>query len=271
MALPDLSVQEANNPYNYSVLRLSQKTEQTQTITLKNSDGVPYSLSNASHVITLVLKECATSSVSLLEKVCLLDTDGAVVINILTDDLGIPGIFHGEFIVTDKLTPTRVLYRVRCFADIEAALSETQTVNPLTISIVRGKLRDRGGDENELLMVEEWSDSEICMAVMSVVGVWNECLPLSTMLSYTQITFPFRENLIPGVLGELLYTAALNLTRNSLQYTAGGTVTDDKARGRVYLQLADTFRKEFRQWATAQKTALDRARCFGGSYNESFQ
>lgn len=269
MALPDLSVQESTVPYNYSVLMLSQNTAETVTLELKNRSGVTYNFTDGD-TITLYVKEFPKAGVLALTKTCTVDDDGNVVVTFTASDLDTPGVYWGEFAVIED-GGTAVSHRIRCYLNIDASIAETnQSYDPLTIDHLRVCLRDRGAEDNFLLDDVEWSDGEIASAIIRSVGIWNECRPINSNLTYTQITFPYKEHAAEGAIGELLHSAALNLTRNRMPVQTGGVTTDDKARSAIYLELANKYKEQYKIWVISTKASLNAQKAFGTSFNESF-
>jgi hypothetical protein len=271
MALPDLSVQEAAVPYNYSVLDLTQNTEESVTVTLVNRQGVDYNFDNTVYEATFYSKEFPLDSSYYLEIDCTINADGTITVPFADSDLTIPGVWHGEFAIATIADPDTVTTRVKCYVNIEPTITaSSQDYDPLVLSDVRIAVRDRGADDNVLLDAEEWSDAEIVYSIVRAVGMWNESDPINSTFTYTQITFPYKENLIDGVLGELLHMAALNLSRNRMPSVAGGITVDDKQRAELYLQLSNQYRNKYKDWMVGKKGALNIDSMYGATYNPYF-
>jgi len=270
MALPDLSVQAATIPYNYSVLWTTQSTVETVTVELKDRTGVTINLEEGVDYVVLNAKEFPKDTTLAFTKVGSINVDGNVEFSFAADDIEFPGVWHGEITLSTVAAPTVITQRIKCFVNTETAISVTsQTHDPVTVSEVRMSAMDRGDEDNVLLDDEEWSDAQICTAIIRSVEIWNEAAPDSEY-TYTQITFPFKSNQIDGVLGELLHTAALNLIRNQMPSQAGGIAIDDKARAVVYLTLSKEFRERYKVWCYHTKSAMNMEDAYASTYNPYF-
>ena len=270
MALPDLAVQAATIPYNYSVLWTNQSTLETVTVELLNRSGVPLDLSSVTDYVVLNAKEYPKDSTLAFTKVGTINSEGNVEIAFTSTDIAYPGVWHAEFTVSTLVAPTVITQRIKCFVNTEEAVSVVnQTHTPVTISEVRMSAMDRGDEDNTLLDDEEWSDAQIAVSIIRAVEIWNESVPDSDF-TYTQITFPFKTNWIEGIIGELLHIQALNLTRNRFPSQTGGLVIDDKIRADAYLQLSKEYRERYKVWCQNTKSALNMENCYGATYNPYF-
>jgi hypothetical protein len=270
MALPDLSVQAATIPYNYSVLWTNKSTVETITVELKNRNGVTLNLTAADYVV-LNAKEYPKDSSLAFSKIGVIDSDGNVGFSFLSTDIPFPGVWYGEFAISTVASKTNVTQRIKCFINTEVAVSVVnQTYDPVVISEVRTSMLDRGEEDNLLLDAEEWSDGQIAIAIIKAVDVWNESLP-SSSYTYTQITFPFKQNWLEGIAGELLYSSALNLARNRMPSQSGGIAIDDKSRADVYLALSREYRERYKVWCMSTKAAMNLENCYGSTFNPYYQ
>lgn len=270
MPLPDLSVQESSVPYQYAVLNVTQDTAEEVTVELRNRSGVVYAFDPDTQSAVLTVKEYPKAQTVALTKTCTINADGTITVSFEQVDLDVPGVWHGEFAISTTSTGT-VTNRVRCFMNIDMSFSSTAvSYDPVCITDVRTVLQDRGAEDNVFLDEQEFSDGEVCWAVVRAAGLWNESPPKNSNLTYTQITFPYKENLLDGVVGELLHSKALNLVRNRMPVQAGGLALDDHQRADIYMQLGDAYKTRYRDWMAVKKSALNMEAGFGATYNPYF-
>jgi hypothetical protein len=84
------------------------------------------------------------------------------------------------------------------------------------------------------------------------------------------MNFPFIYHWVTGVIGELLTTAALNLERNRLRYSAAGLNIDDKDQASFYLKAADRYKAEYREWVAEKRRAINVGQAFGSTSLQTF-
>jgi len=267
MSLPDLSLQAAVIPYDYSVLHTNQSTVETITVELKDRLGITLNLVLGVNYVVLNAKEFPKDSTLAFSKIGVIDSDGNVGLSFTASDIPYPGVWYGEFAISTVASPEVVTQRIKCFINTEPALSVVgQEFDPVVISDVRMYVMDRGDEDNVLLDAEEWSDAQISLGIIRAVEIWNESVPESNY-TYTQISFPFKSNWMEGILGEILHTKAMNLVRNRMPAQAGGIVIDDKARAEVYLALSKDYRDRYKLWCLNTKSALNLENLYGSTYN----
>jgi len=267
MALPDLAVQASTVPYNYSVVWTNQATTQSITVELEDRNGITLDLTAGVDYVVLNAKEYAKDTTLAFTKVGTINEDGNVELSFGATDIPYPGVWHGEFTISTVAAPTVITQRIKCFVNTESATSVTaQSFDPVVISDVRVFALDRGAEDNVLLDDEEWSDSQIVMAIIRAVEIWNESVPASNF-TYTQISFPFKSEWKNGILGELLHASALNLVRNRMPSDTGGVKIDDKQRADIYLKLAVDYRHQYKAWCMHTKSAMNMETMYGSTYN----
>jgi hypothetical protein len=125
-----------------------------------------------------------------------------------------------------------------------------------SIEDVRRKLDDFVS-KNDLLQQVEFSTDDIVHAMIRPVKIFNETTPRLRRYQYSLWNFPYYENWLIGTAAELLRIAAIHYTRNKLLASHGGIDGDEKRRDRDYLQLAEMYRQEYRNWCHAEKQSLN--------------
>jgi hypothetical protein len=103
----------------------------------------------------------------------------------------------------------------------------------------------------------EFSADDIVHAMVRPVYIFNEEPPRLRNFRYTLTTFPFYENWVHGTAAELLQLAVHHYVRNKLMSQHGGLSGDEKGRDREYMQLAQMYKEEYRQWVHRKKMDLN--------------
>ena len=162
------------------------------------------------------------------------------------------------------LYPWSTVAQYSVFLHVERNLNSQRAQN-VTISVaeMRLLLLDRCPADNSLLDDFEWSDAEIAFAIQRSVDLWNETLPQIANYQYTAATFPYRYHWMDGCAGELLIMAGRRISRNRLDFDAGGVSIQDRARGVMYLQLGQQMLSEYKQWITLEKGRINAENCYG--------
>jgi len=249
------------SPAGYPVLQLQQATEQNVAVYLKEADGTEY-VAASGNVVTLTTSETLAGYPVDMLITCTWTTPSTGLINVPVphDEEQTPGIWIGEFTVYEDSTQAKALRRFRCYVEIQpslAKLGQAQVNAPLSIAEIRMAMRDRCAEDNFLLDSMEFSDSEIAFCIRRPVDWWNETAQRLRIATYTYTTFPYRYHWLDATVGELLKIGSYNLNRNRITLNAGGINTDDKERGKLYLELSDKLIKEYHSWGTAQMKGLN--------------
>jgi hypothetical protein len=121
---------------------------------------------------------------------------------------------------------------------------------------VRRKLDDFLG-KNDLMAQVEYSADDIANAMILPVRIFNETPPRLRRFQFTLMNFPYYEYWVLGTAAELLRISVLHYTRNKLLSSHGGLSGDEKARDREYLQLAQLYQEEYRNWVRIKKNELN--------------
>lgn len=261
------------SPAGYPVLQLQQATEQDIPVYLKETDGSEY-VGASGNDVRLTTYETLAGLVSDMDITCPWTdaSTGLISVPVAADEAQTPGIWIGEFTVYEDVTRAKALRRFRCYVEIQpslADLSASQKNAPLTIAEIRMAMRDRCVEDNFLLDSLEFSDSEIAFAIRRPVDWWNETAPPG-IATYTYTTFPYRYHWLDATVGELLKIASLSLNRNRITLSAGGINTDDKERGKLYLELGDKLQKEYHSWGLSQMKRLNLQQWKGFTRNRWF-
>ena len=125
---------------------------------------------------------------------------------------------------------------------------------------IRIFLRDNPST-NTLLMDFEFSPEEIRTAATLCIDKWNDTPPFVN--NFTIDTFPFRWALTMGTTANLLTMAAHKFRRNNLTYQVAGGSVDDQNKAPIYDQTASLIAREFNDWMTKAKIAINLGQCWG--------
>lgn len=177
-----------------------------------------------------------------------------------------PGVYQLHWAIMDnsidppcpKLINRSALSWERSLFDVNFGVD-----GPPTIQEIRLQIRDSSPAENLLLQDVEFSGEEIIRAIVKPVSLWNETPPDLTAHRYTTCNFPFRENWMTGIQGELMRIASHWYRRNRMNYQAAGVSVDDNNKEREYLQAAHLFLDEYQVWMTRKKVELNARGAFG--------
>lgn len=165
------------------------------------------------------------------------------------------GIFSGSRLVYNKqswICITRSLFGV----DVR------QDMGPPTIDEIRMAIRDSSMVDNTLLQRMEFDNAELGMAIIRPIKEWNESPPPIPPL-YSTHTFPFKEAWLWGIQGYLLQTAAYTYRRNQLAYQAAGVTLDDMNKEASYLQAANYYLQQWRDFMSFKKVSINASRAMG--------
>lgn len=255
MPFPSIAVVDhQRSPRERPVLVAQQSTDMDDVIELKKRDGTILDLTDAGRVQLLVKDSLIATTPYIQRDVAIASaTEGTVQVQIPASVLDVAGIFLVEFVVYEGTSST-AYYRVPAYMDVMQTLAVSSQVVGVHLEDVRYELYDRSAEDNFLLADVEFTDSQICWAVLKTVGTYNETQPV-VGTTYSAVDFPYREQWISGTVAELLMMAAKGYARNDLSYQAGGTAINDKNKAQQYLQLGATMKKEFQAWAKEVKTA----------------
>jgi len=178
----------------------------------------------------------------------------------------IPCIYSFHLAVADKETyprddrplyvaPGKGIVLVEWTSFVTHQCSMRHRVVP-AVEDIRRKLDDFLG-KNDLMAQVEYSADDIANAMILPVRIFNEMPPRLSRFQYTLMDFPYYEYWVLGTAAELLRLSVVHYVRNKLLSTHGGLQGDEKARDREYLQLAEMYKDEFRQWARLKKNELN--------------
>lgn len=133
---------------------------------------------------------------------------------------------------------------------------------PPTLQEIRMALADSSSAENLLLDAPEFGDDQIAQAIIRPLQYWNEAKP--PIPPFDTRNFPFKENWLRAITGQLLVMAAHNYRRNHLPYQAGGVSVDDKNKEKEYLAAAQLINQEWQTFVTQKKVSINAGRSWGG-------
>jgi hypothetical protein len=104
-----------------------------------------------------------------------------------------------------------------------------------------------------LLHQYEFTTDDIVHAISRPEHIWNETTPDIRRLRYTIGNFPYYDEWIIGIAGELMEIASIHYMRNKMQSQHGGLQGDEKNRDQQYMQYAQKYKKEFLDFVVAKK------------------
>lgn len=130
----------------------------------------------------------------------------------------------------------------------------------LTPSEVRVFIKDVP-TENHLLDAEEFSDTEIALAMELAVGEWNLIPPISYL---TVDDFPNKALLLSGTLYKMFSGRTALLARNTMNYSDGGLTVPVEERAPLYQALAGMYQADFQTGAQRLKMHLNIESGWGG-------
>lgn len=200
---------------------------------------------------------------------------GTVQVELEPKDTQVPGVYFGEFALiecdedlTDNATKdSTVLFSNHMYVYIGRNLWNnrmncTGPAGPPSISEVRLHLRDTDPSESFLLDNLAFSDEEILQATWLPVQYWNEIPP--PIGTYTTTNFPFRYHWLMAISGYLFLTAAEQMRRNNLRYSAGGVNIDDQNKEPNYEAAAQRRLDEYRTFVRRKKAEINLSNAYGG-------
>jgi hypothetical protein len=252
-----------NMPCNRPVISMVTHTRRTLTIQFKKLNGTVLDLTNVAKV-TFQAKETQDAVRFYVNKDCTITdaANGIITINFAPKEIPYAGVWNAAFLLWNG--DDEILLQYDIYLYLEKDLNSSQRCNtPITIPEVRMLLLDRCPADNGLLDDFEFSDAEVVFAIRRPVDEWNEMLPQIAGYQFTPATFPYRYNWLNATAAELLRMASRKLLRNKLDYSAGGVNINDKSRGPVYVQLAESMHTEWTAWCRHEKARINAENCYG--------
>ena len=116
-------------------------------------------------------------------------------------------------------------------------------------------------ESNHLLDGEEFSATQISLAIDLAIGQFDMIIPLSSSNIYT---FPNKSLLMFDTLATLFEGASALLARNHMSYSDGGLQIPVEERMQLYQSLAQMYRTNFDTMARAYKLQMNIESGFGG-------
>lgn len=129
-----------------------------------------------------------------------------------------------------------------------------------TITEIRTELRDMIG-LNDLRDELEASDAEILHALVKPVQDWNETPPY--IGTHTPESFPYRVQWLHATCGYILRSAAIWYERNKLNVSTAGVSDQERDKLRSYMQIANVYLEEWREFVKSNKISLNWAGFYG--------
>lgn len=196
---------------------------------------------------------------------------GHVRVNLEACDTSVPGVYFGEFALVacpaDEAQDSTVIFSNHMYVFIGRNLWNnrmncTGPAGPPSISEIRMHLRDTEPSESFLLDNLAFSDEEIMQAIYLPVQYWNEIPP--PIGTHTTANFPYRYHWLMAIAGYLFLTAAEQMRRNNLRYSASGVNIDDQNKEPNYEQAAQRRLDEFREFVKRKKAEINLSNAYGG-------
>lgn len=299
MPLPDICVENmAGCPNEWPTLRLQQMASETVTVQLRDYKGHIYELDPLIHTVCLVTKQLYWSDrLDLIVDTTIIDgPEGMVEVSVTEDQVIMPGVFLGEFILfdtpptaegsssgpedpqgsssssslnldaptVDLIVPAPVLHRFPAYVEVQISvenLDPRYVMGSLTIAELRMGIMDKCAADNFLLDHVQFSDTEIAWAIRRPLDLWNEHPP--RVGQFSPSTFPYRYYWLNGAVGELLSMAGMNEERNRLKYAAANLAVDDKESATAFTKLGQALKQEYFQWMLREKKRINMEKLYG--------
>jgi hypothetical protein len=187
-----------------------------------------------------------------------------VVPNKVSDTGGIFVLNIGLCCKTDR----RPVYIHRGLLAVErSAWSKTPCKMP-TLSDIRMRIMDTDV-ENLLQGYVEFTTADILDSVVAAVREWNGTTPYLSGYTYSCYNFPWIEPWLWKVIAHLYNKASLRYMRNKLTMNHGGLQGDDLARDKDYMQIAQMYDGQWKQWMMTKKKELNRG-LFSGTVESPY-
>jgi len=138
---------------------------------------------------------------------------------------------------------------------------------PPTLQTIRIAMRDTA-IENDLLRDVEFDDAEILEAIRQPVLYFNEIPPPLTHFRCNN--FPYRHHWRQAIIAELMKIGAQHYIRNAMKASSGGLQVDDKNKYSEYLQVAQMYAQEWKEFVANTKVQLN-AGGFSGTYGSAYE
>jgi len=116
-------------------------------------------------------------------------------------------------------------------------------------------------DKNHLLDGEEFSPTQISLAMELAMGKFDMIIPIGLTTIYT---FPSKSLLMYGTLGTLYEGAAALLARNHMSYSDGGLQIPVEERMQLYQSLAQMYSTSFDTMSRSFKLQMNIEDGWGG-------
>lgn len=142
-----------------------------------------------------------------------------------------------------------------------------QKYGPPSLSDIRMQLRDTML-ENSLHELPEFSNQEIIFCLGKPLRNWNETPP--PVFRATAANFPYRENWLKAVCGELFAMAATWYTRNRFQAAGGGIQDDALGKAQEYTAASQAMLQQWQQFMTLEKAKIS-ANQFMSSFGSDYR
>jgi hypothetical protein len=182
---------------------------------------------------------------------------GRVAVPVPQTVLDRPGLWTVEVGLV-QVDNNRLIYADRGVVSVEQSLWMSETTfngtGPVTLADIRIFLRD-SPQENELLRAYEYDAVEIMAAVLRPVREWNETPP--DIKRFSTQDFPWKEHWLRATVSFLLETAGQWYLRNKSNTVAAGLRISDRDKDTQYIQLANLYRDQWKQFILRKKVEIN--------------
>ena len=175
-----------------------------------------------------------------------------------------PGIYEFGIAIFDS-DGVPVLTRMLTLL-IERSLFGTEKhlagYGPPTLDEIRQAIRDSDPLQNRLIAELEFSSKEIVQAMTRPIRSFNEAPP-PLDYNFDSRSFPFRENWLRAIVGQLMTMAAHSYRRNQLIYSAGGKTIDDQNKFTQYDAIGSQLLADYEMFVRTKKIEINTANFSG--------
>lgn len=165
------------------------------------------------------------------------------------------GIFHFEASLFNR---DNLIIAINAgYIEVQPSLSASHTLKtPISVHLIRSRLRDAHPSANSILEECEFSLEEIYGCIQESLADFNDMAP-NIGSSFTATTFPWPYRLADCVASKLLDRASIWYARNNMSVQAAGLNADDMNKAGLYAELAQKRRQIWEDWAKMQKRTMN--------------
>jgi hypothetical protein len=182
--------------------------------------------------------------------------EGIVRVSVPSEVHDYPGVYWLEVGVLNAEGNLMAVFPCYLFVEYSSWAPDCSEHGPPLIDEIRLSIRDSDILENLLIDWHDFDLAEICLATVRVLQAWHDSMP-PVRTSYTTKNFPFQELWKRGIQLFLFQIAEEHYRRNKLEFSAGGTSSNDKNRDREYKAAWQERFVDFTREIRARKAAIN--------------